>query len=406
MSVVNIISAIGNNSSIYPLIVRDCGIEVPSKIAMTYNQNLKESKQMAYNATRERFIDEYGTSIVWLGGIPLMNKICDWGIKKMGFDPKINPNLLNENSKQGLKLNIAKFKNLAPEEIKNMEKVLANKSTYQKLLAGKFVLSTAIPIAIMGYFLPKLNFALTEKLQKKQDNAKVIFDNLKVNNNDNKPAFKGMSSTLSNMSTLQKMAITDGGLTIGRVSTARNKYEKLENGFKMTMMMFLNFIAPVWIAKGLDNLSGKIFNTNVNLDPKLLNDKEFLDLIKNNNLELPQNDIINFLDTKSDTKFAKMTEKYCGVKYLKNRVRDPREYVDEKKVKNFQKEIENFAKQAKNNGNIENFAKKALRVKSVNILANVGISSFLLAITLPKITFILRKKVTGSDAEPGLIKNV
>ena len=37
MSLVNIISAIGNNSSIYPLIVRDCGIEVPSKVVMTYN---------------------------------------------------------------------------------------------------------------------------------------------------------------------------------------------------------------------------------------------------------------------------------------------------------------------------------------------------------------------------------
>ena len=61
MSLVNIISAVGNNSSVYPLIVRDCGIEVPTKIAMTYNQNLKDSKQMANNALRERLIDEYGT---------------------------------------------------------------------------------------------------------------------------------------------------------------------------------------------------------------------------------------------------------------------------------------------------------------------------------------------------------
>ena len=65
MSLTGIISAIGNNSSVYPLIVRDCGIEVPTKVAMTYNQNLKDSKQMANNALRERLIDEYGTSIVW-----------------------------------------------------------------------------------------------------------------------------------------------------------------------------------------------------------------------------------------------------------------------------------------------------------------------------------------------------
>ena len=278
MSLVNIISAVGNNSSVYPLIVRDCGIEVPTKIAMTYNQNLKDSKQMANNALRERLIDEYGTSIVWLGGIPLMNAVADWGIKKLGYDPKVNVSLLKENERQGLKYNIEKFKNLAPDEVKAMEKVLKNKSTYQKLLAGKFVLSTAIPIAIMGYYLPKFNFALTDKLRKKQEAVKPIVQDTLIAEKryemGENPSFKGLSSTLANMSTVNKMAITDGGLTIGRVGTARNKYEKMENGFKMSMMMFLNFIAPIWIAKGLDNLSGKLFNTNVNLDPMLLADKQ------------------------------------------------------------------------------------------------------------------------------------
>ena len=114
MSVVNIISAIGNNSSIYPLLVRDCGIEIPSKVLMTYNQNLKDSEQMAKNAVRERLIDEYGTSIIWLGGIPLVEWACDKVIKKMGYDPKINPDLFRETTNQGIKKNIDKFKNIAP----------------------------------------------------------------------------------------------------------------------------------------------------------------------------------------------------------------------------------------------------------------------------------------------------
>ena len=84
-------------------------------------------------------------------------------------------------------------------------------------------------------------------------------------------SFKGISAALANMSTVHKMALTDGGLTMGRVGTARNKYEKMEMGFKMSMMMFLNFVAPIWLAKGLDSLSGKMFNTNVNLDPNLFN---------------------------------------------------------------------------------------------------------------------------------------
>ena len=64
MTIANIISSIGNNNSVYPLIVRDCGIEVPTKIALTYNQNKKESKGIAYLAARERFLDEYATSAV------------------------------------------------------------------------------------------------------------------------------------------------------------------------------------------------------------------------------------------------------------------------------------------------------------------------------------------------------
>ena len=32
MGFINVISAIGNNSSVWPLLVRDCGIEIPTKV--------------------------------------------------------------------------------------------------------------------------------------------------------------------------------------------------------------------------------------------------------------------------------------------------------------------------------------------------------------------------------------
>ncbi len=390
MSLVNIISAIGNNSSIYPLIVRDCGIEVPSKVALTYRQNLKDSPEMAKNATRERLIDEYTTSAVWLGGIPVINKLCDWGIEKAGFNPEINAELYKERSNQGIKFNIEKFKGKADKEVAELEKALAKKSTYQKLFAGKFILSTAIPIALMGYIIPKLNFKLTESLRKNQKKT----DEKKGQN----VSFKGLTSVLANMSTVNKMAVTDGGYAVGRVYTGRNKYEQLEMSFKMAGMMFLNFLAPIWIANGLDKLSKILFNTNVNLDPKLLNKGSEL-----KNIEIPKENIIEFLDKNPESKFAKLCEEYCGVKYLKNRIRDPRAYVDEKKIEAFKKELQKFISEANNSGNIEKYSKKALKVKSANIIANIGISSFLLAFALPKATFWLREKVTGSKAEPGLM---
>lgn len=52
--------------------------------------------------------------------------------------------------------------------------------------------------------------------------------------------------------------------------------------------------------------------------------------------------------------------------------------------------------------NYEQFAKKAKFVKSLNILANVGISSLLLAGVLPKLQYQFNKLVTGSYLDPGL----
>lgn len=394
MSIINVISAIGNNSSVYPLIVRDCGIEAPSKIALTYNQNLKDSKQMAFNAMRERLIDEYGTSLVWLGGIPLMNKICDFGIQKIGYSPKISVDLYKENDEQGIKYNIEKFKETAPEAVKDLEKALKYKKNYKRLQAGKFLLSTAIPIAMMGFILPKLNFKLTDKIKKRQEKLQNITEG-------NNISFKGrVTSVMANMSTVNKMAVTDGGLTVGRVTTARNKYEKMEMGFKMSMMMFLNFVLPDCLAKGLDMLTEKVFNINVNLDPKLLgeNFKRLKDI------QLPKDNIIEFLDKNPNSEFSKLCEEYCGVKYLANRVRDPRIFVDKKKVEKLKQEIEKFNMGINKAKNPSNYAKKALYAKSANIFANIAISSFLLAVALPKATFYLRKKITGSDAEPGLVQ--
>jgi len=163
MTIANIISAIGNNSSVYPLIVRDCGIEVPSKIVLTYNQNKKESDGVAYLAARERFLDEYATSAVWLGGIPLVGKIADYVIKKKGLNPDVNLKLFKEDNFQGIDYNIKKFKDLAPDAVNDLLNAKGSKKTYEKLLAGKFIASTTIPILFMGFILPKMIFASSAK---------------------------------------------------------------------------------------------------------------------------------------------------------------------------------------------------------------------------------------------------
>ena len=166
MNVTNIISAIGNNNSIYPLLVRDCGIEVPTKVALTYKQN-ESDPEIAMLATRERLVDEYTVSAVWLGGIPLLEALNRKILKKNGFNPNISTRLMKESEKQGLDYNINKFKNLAPEAVKDLEFLKANKAKYKKLIGYKILAETAIPIALMGFVIPKLIFAWTADTKKK-----------------------------------------------------------------------------------------------------------------------------------------------------------------------------------------------------------------------------------------------
>ena len=413
MTVASIVSAIGNNSTPYPLLIRDCFIEVPSKIYVTRKENLKESRVKANDATREKTIDEYVTSAVWLGGIPLTEGIGNKFIRYKKYNPDVNIKLFNEDEFQGINLNIEKFKKLAPEAVEDLIKVKNNKKAYQKLVAGKFAAAIVIPTAIMGFVLPKLNFALTKKIK---DNRRAQKTSVQTPSRVSMASFMASSKDVSfgggivpylaNLNTVNKMAITDGGLTVGRVTTSRNKEEAAVNGFRMLGSMFLNFVAPLYIAKFLDKFVNKVFGVNVDLDPLILDKQELIDAIKDDAIELPKSDsakdIFEFLDTKPDSLFVKYAKESKKVSYLENGVRDPRKYVNVKDVGNFRNEFARFVEQAKNSKNIEAFVKKAKYIKYANILSNIGICSALLAFVLPLLQYQFNKLVTGSYSDPGL----
>ena len=404
---------------------------------MTYNQNKGESKDIAYLAARERFLDEYSTSAVWLGGIPLIGKLCDFVIKKKGLNPNVNLKLFKEESFQGIDYNIQKFKDIAPDAVKDLIKAKENKKLYEKLLAGKFIASTSIPILFMGFILPKLVFASSAKKiekmrgeaaknvegRKKPDNEISLSEIPQEQQTDNSysssplffyssnssipPALRlsftsNWISKTANFSVQDKMAVTDGGYAVGRVTTARNKNESIDLAFKMTGMMFLNFVAPKWIEKALNKLTG------VTLDPIMLADKDFIEQIKNDALKLPKSgaekDLFEFIDNPANktSVFVQYANKFGKLKMLDNGIRDPREYVDTKKLAQFREDIEKFAQNLKKSKDLKKFVRNAKISKTANILTNVGLSSFLLAYVLPKCQFAFRKFITGSDLEPGL----
>lgn len=424
MNVTGIISAIGNNSSQYPLIVRDCGIEVPSKIYLTYKEN-ENDKQIQRLATRERFYDEYLGSAVWLGAIPLIERCGDFAIKRLGYNPDVNIKLFKEDDIQGLNFNIKKFEGKVSDEIINDLKKLTDikkQKTYKNLLAMKFAAATLIPIALIGFILPKMIFSSSAKKiaelrkQKRENSTKSQQQNdltQKFTIFQKKPTFTGnIAATLANFSTLEKMEIIDGGYALGRIVTARkgtdgNRNEAKDIAFKMAGMMYLNYLAPKQLEKGLNIFSNKAFGLNTNLDPIMLADKKFIQNIKEGNIELPKSneakDLLDFVDNNPKSMFCQYANKFKKIKLLENGIRDPRAYVNTKELANFKKEIEDFAKSAISTKNVENFAKKAKGVKTFNILANVGLSSFLLAYCLPKAQFAFRELITGSKLDPGIV---
>lgn len=430
MTITNIISAIGNNSSIYPLLVRDCCIEAPSKILIARRENSKESQIKANDATREKIIDEYATSAIWLGGIPAVEKLADKYISKKGYNPNVNIKLFGEGKKegsslvQGIEYNIKKFSQYSNKDVQDavadLIKVRDNKAVYEKFLTKKFAAATIIPTLIMGFVLPKLNFALTRKVKENRNTQLPLNVPTKSFTSLNRTKFSdfyeeqnkdiaftgGLTSTIASLRTVDKMAISDGGLTVGRVSTSRNKEEGYANAFRMIGSMILNFVTPVYIAKGLDKLANKLFKINVNLDPLILDNEEFISAIKENKIELPKSnspkDLMDFIDSKPNSLFSKFAQKMKKVSYLKSGMRDPRKFVDINDLSDFKTEFESFIDSARASKNIEKFAKKAKYVKCANILANVGISSFLLAGVLPAATYKFIKLTTGSYSDPGL----
>ena len=416
MAISNIISAIGNNSGIYPLLVRDCCIEAPSKIIVARRENLKESREIANDATRERFIDEYATSAIWLGGIPATEYITDKFIAKKGYNAGVSIKLFNGTEFQSIEKNIEKFKNIQQQDVQkavqDLIKTQNNRGVYEKLLTKKFFIATAIPTIIMGFVLPKLNFALTRKIRKSKEEAKQNITanyTFKGNKNFSQVTFTGnFASSVANLITVDKMAISDGGLTVGRVSTSRNKDEAYVNAFRMIGSMILNFVTPKYIAKFLDNSANKIFKINVNLDPIIFDNIEFLNAVQNKTLELPksvkESDILEFLDNNPNSLFSKFAQKLKKVTYLQSGYRDPRKFVDTQDLAKLKTEIERFIELSATTKNTKKFIEKAKYIKYGNILANVGISSFLLAFALPKAQYLFNKLITGSYTDPGLRK--
>jgi hypothetical protein len=330
INLTNTFSLLNNPSALGLFIVKDAA-DVTGRVGMAYYEGYKgktqESLESGRHEARERFIDELGASLAWLGGVPLFRKIYDETIFKHGFklDPSIHlKKILKE------KGCVQAFKETDVDPLFKTKKILEYAKDYKTAHIGKVLFSTVIPCLTIAFALPRLNKWLTssitdKELERKALNAKKL-NSVKLSNNaevtfsafynkaENKDQikFKGGLFDIpgkiiklaqdAQLSPVNSMLAIDLGISGGRVlNYDRKPQERYETAFKEAGIIFFFFVASDLIRKGIEGLAGnknlkdafkkdwmknlipavKLPNIPIYLDPKVMEDDTFKTLVEN-----------------------------------------------------------------------------------------------------------------------------
>lgn len=476
MSIItNVFSALGNNSTLYPIIFKD-SIDNAGRVIMAYNEGSKGGKKYGLYDARERFIEENATSLVWIGGIPALkllydklvtNKIYKFkNIDQLGtaFDKKgsralaqTNLNLLAEDGQQSLKKNIEAIKNAAKGNatlkklVSEAEKVLDNPSKFKKVQAGRMAFSTLLPLAAVGFVIPKLIQKLTKSIYR-EDKNKMHTESLKKfktspvspyppvfssympqSSKSKKVNFNGkLETSIVNIfnNDVYNQVILDAGISGGRMITGVNTADKIEKGIKEAGVIFFIYLGGRVVANMLEKL-GRALGMPISLDSQILEDKNFhnsilniskaktqkeKDALKKELLHFSGNDeasVLKFIDENiknevSDNRFKNLTLKAAqkiGMVDLIEGVKNPLKFIDTDAIKGLNDSLAEFVEKALSKGNteeVEKFLKKALNTKRGSIALNLAICSISTAYFLPKLQYLFREKFTKSSNLPSL----
>lgn len=320
------LSKLDSSTSLVPLAVKDAAT-VAGLVTMAY-------KTGGEHEAREKFIDETGTTALWLGGIPFFRKLYDKTVfKKCGLDPDISIKKIFKKDAQELNSEeiTEQTRKLGKLTEKQLEKTGELIGKYKGMHIAKFLVSTILP-TILILVLPKLNQKLSRKIiltrelrdreannnnyfagksdvianspisfeknkssktaaTSSSSNLKEIQDNFiknttpqvnfsQNNNTKNKAGFAGMGSLLTAAASAQNnpvgnILLVDAAISGNRVTfVPRNNQQRAENFVKEGGFIFFAFIAQGLIKKGFEKISEKL-KVPVDLDFKTLNSDSF-----------------------------------------------------------------------------------------------------------------------------------
>lgn len=281
INIAKIYSILGSENSIVPLAVKDSF----SSLGMTSGSFITGQEE-GY----DRFIDEVGTEIVWLGGVPIYKWLFDKTVFNIyGLDSKYDArNLKNKDIFQ-------RTKKYAPDEDikKAIEKIEKKQKIFKNLAASKFILSTSL--AIMSYImLTKYKQKYTEKqikkklineYQKKQNDDSSQGE--KIQKNTDSPSFKSLGSMTESLAynSVKNMWIVDGAITSERLLDSRNPQEFIGYAIKEAFSLCFLYYAGGKIQKFLENNAMKKHNRNIALDARVLENNYIKQIFKDGTIK-------------------------------------------------------------------------------------------------------------------------
>ncbi len=401
-----IYSTLGSNTSLVPLAIKDIANSSGLTLGSYITGKDVESK--------DRFIDEFGTQAIWLGGIPFFKKITDLTLYKLlGIDPKFDVrNLKNKDI-------LAKAIEKAPTEKirQSIIKAAKNPKFTKNLALGKFAFSTVAAICTYtGLTRFRQNYRLKEAKEKLKQNsnrkpplqANILpqktpnaFEGVHKDKKDKNISFGGaMQEFMFNPA--KNMMLLDGAITEERLRNSQSTQEFINYTIKEAGTWAFMYFAGDIIRKHLENKS----KVPIELDSRIIESKDLKNAFKLGTLKASLDDfnnlgnklqrtptdldIYNFIHENPDNFIVKMAKKAEVIKTLKkSEAIDTRAYLDIEEFKGLKANLEKLYNKAPKN-NVDSYLKQVIRSKRGAVLKNMGICVGALGIAVPLLMIAMR----------------
>lgn len=274
INLTTIYSILGNNSSLIPLGIKD----VSNSLGMTAGSYVTGSNAEG----KDRFIDEFGTLVIWLMGVPFFKWVIDkTAYKAAGYNPNIDTRIL-DNPDVFTKAK-EKAAQISPELVKDFEKVEKNKGLFKGMFLGRFATATLLTLGAYSWLTTtrhKHTEACVIKEIKKEEETKKAnqaFMAQKTVSKTFKPSFSGLGlSSLQQFmfDPVKNTMIIDGGITTERLVDSRSPQDFLGYVIKEGGFWAFMYFAGKEIQKYFENKAAEKGH-HIDLDIRVLQDKNF-----------------------------------------------------------------------------------------------------------------------------------